>query len=72
MVAEHISERIAKQIVDASLDDPVEELSLLPLLYKKLTSYSREYVAKVEGELQKIRDGILALMDKELIPTAWH
>ena len=31
---EHISERIAKQIVDASLDDPVEELSLLPLVYK--------------------------------------
>ena len=30
-------------------------------------AYAREYVAKVEGELQKIRDGILALMDKELI-----
>ena len=32
------------------------------------SSHAREYVAKVEGELQKIRDGILALMDKELIP----
>ena len=91
---EHISERIAKQIVDAYLDDPVEEWTLLSLAYKnavgsrraawrvitcveqkekfkdkeQLTSYSREYVAKVEGELQKIRDGILTLMDKELIP----
>merc|ERR1712012_78185 len=33
-------------------------------------SYAREYVAKVEGELQKICDGILALMDKNLIPSA--
>ena len=32
-------------------------------------SHAREYVAKVEGELQKIRDGILALMDKKLIPS---
>ena len=30
--------------------------------------HAREYVAKVEGELQKIRDGILARMDKKLIP----
>ena len=37
---------------------------------EQLTSYSREYVAKVEGELQKIRDGILALMDKKLVPSA--
>ena len=29
-------------------------------------SYTREYVAKVEAELQKICDGILALMDKHL------
>ena len=91
---EHISERIAKQIVDASLDDPVEEWSLLPLVYKnavdsrraawrvitsieqnekskseeQLASHAREYIAEVEGELQKIRDGILALMDKNLIP----
>ena len=36
---------------------------------EQLASYAREYVAKVEGELQKIRDGILALMDKELIPS---
>ena len=90
---EHISERIAKQIVDASLDDPVEEWNLLSLAYKnavgsrraawrvitsteqkekfkgkeELVLHAREYVAKVEGELQKIRDGILALMDKELI-----
>ena len=35
---------------------------------EQLASYAREYVAKVEGELQKIRDGILALTDKELIP----
>ena len=33
------------------------------------SSHAREYVAKVEGELQKIRDGILALMDKKLIPS---
>ena len=30
----------------------------------------REYIAEVEGELQKIRDGILAIMDKNLIPVA--
>ena len=35
---------------------------------EELVLHAREYVAKVEGELQKIRDGILALMDKELIP----
>eukprot|EP00450_Noctiluca_scintillans_P040450 CAMPEP_0194480108 /NCGR_PEP_ID=MMETSP0253-20130528/3024_1 /TAXON_ID=2966 /ORGANISM="Noctiluca scintillans" /LENGTH=140 /DNA_ID=CAMNT_0039319441 /DNA_START=62 /DNA_END=480 /DNA_ORIENTATION=+ len=33
-------------------------------------SYAREYVVKVEAELQKICGGILALMDKNLIPTA--
>ena len=31
-------------------------------------SYAKEYVAKVEAELQKICDGILALMDKNFIP----
>ena len=36
---------------------------------EQLVSHAREYVAKVEGELQKIRDGILALMDKKLIPS---
>ena len=36
---------------------------------EQLVSHAREYVAKVEDELQKIRDGILALMDKELIPS---
>ena len=92
---EHISERIAKQIVDASLDDPVEEWSLLSVIYKnavdsrraawrvitsieqnekpegkeQLASHARENIAEVEGELQKIRDGILALMDKNLIPS---
>ena len=91
---EHISERIAKQTVDASLDDPVEEWSLLSVINKnavdsrraawrvitsieqnekskseeQLASHAREYIAEVEGELQKIRDGILALMDKNLIP----
>ena len=30
----------------------------------------REYVAKVETELQKIGDDILALVDKNLIPSA--
>ena len=34
---------------------------------KQLASYAREYVAKVEDELQKIREGVLALMDKKLI-----
>ena len=33
----------------------------------QLASYAREYIPKVEGELQKIRDGIFALMDKKLI-----
>ena len=33
-------------------------------------THAREYIAEVEGELQKIRDGILALMDKNLIPSA--
>ena len=37
---------------------------------EQLASYARAYVAKVEGELQKIRDGILALMDKNLVPSA--
>ena len=36
---------------------------------EQLASHAREYVTKVEDELQKIRDGILALMDKELIPS---
>ena len=94
---EHISERIAKQIVDASLDEPlVEEWNLLSVVYKnavdsrravwrvitsieqneksegkeQLASHAREYIAEMEGELQKIRDGILALMDKNLIPSA--
>ena len=35
---------------------------------EQLVSHAREYVAKVEGE-QKIRDGILALMDKKLTPS---
>ena len=33
-------------------------------------SYAKDYFAKVEAELQKIYDGILALMDKNLIPSA--
>ena len=37
---------------------------------EQLPSYAREYVAKVEGELQKIREGVLALMDKNLIQLA--
>ena len=36
---------------------------------EQLVSHAKEYVAKVEDELQKICDGILALMDKELIPS---
>ena len=35
---------------------------------EQLASYAREYVAKVENELQKIREGVLALADKKLIP----
>ena len=37
---------------------------------EQLVSHAKECVAKVEGELQKIRDGILALMDKKLIPSS--
>ena len=37
---------------------------------EKLVSNAGEYVKKVEGELQKIRDGILALMNKKLVPSA--
>ena len=37
---------------------------------EQLVSNAREYVEKVEGELQKIRDGILALLDKKLVPSA--
>ena len=37
---------------------------------EQLVSNAREYVEKVEGELQKVRDGILALMDKNLVPSA--
>ena len=36
---------------------------------EELVLHAREHVAKVEDELHKIRDGILALMDKELIPS---
>ena len=37
---------------------------------EQLASHAREYIAEMEGELQKIRDDILALMDKNLIPSA--
>ena len=37
---------------------------------EQLASHAREYVANVEGELQKIRDGILALIDKNLVSSA--
>ena len=33
-------------------------------------SYPKDYFAKVEAELQKIYDGILAPVDKNLIPSA--
>ena len=36
---------------------------------EKLASYAREYIVKVENELQKIREGVLALMDKKLVPS---
>ena len=36
---------------------------------EQLASYAREYVAKVEGEFQKIREGVVALMDKTLIQS---
>merc|ERR1712136_540210 len=35
---------------------------------EQLASYAREYIAKVENELHKIREGVLALMDKKLVP----
>ena len=35
---------------------------------EQLASYARDYVAKVENDLQKIREGVLALTDKKLIP----
>ena len=37
---------------------------------EQLASHAKVHVAKVEGELQKIRDGILALMDQNLISSA--
>ena len=36
----------------------------------RITSSAKEYVAKVEAELQKIGDDILALMDNNFIPSA--
>ena len=36
---------------------------------EELVLHAMEYVARAEGELQKIRDGILVLMDKNLIPS---
>ena len=36
---------------------------------EQLVSHAKEYVKKVEGELQKIRDAILELTDKKLIPS---
>ena len=35
---------------------------------EQLALHAREYIAKVENELQKIREGVLALTDKKLIP----
>ena len=35
---------------------------------EQLASYAREYIAKVENELQRICEGVLALMDKKLVP----
>ena len=32
--------------------------------------HAREHVAKVEGEIQRIHDGIPALMDENLIPSS--
>ena len=40
-----------------------------PKSEEQLASYAREYIAKVENELQKIREGVLALMDKKLVPS---
>ena len=37
---------------------------------KQHASYAKEYVAKVEADIQKIYEGILVLMDKNLIPSA--
>ena len=37
---------------------------------EKQASHAREHVAKVEGEIQRIRDGIPALMDENLIPSS--
>ena len=36
---------------------------------EQLALHAREYIAKVEGELQKIREGVLALMDKKLVSS---
>ena len=36
---------------------------------EQLVLHAREYVAKVENAFQQIRDGIFALIDKELIPS---
>ena len=37
--------------------------------YEQQAAYAGEYGVKLEAELQKISDGILALMDKDLIDT---
>ena len=39
---------------------------------EQLVLHAEEYVAKVEGELQKIRDGILCTYGQETHPVAWH
>ena len=36
---------------------------------EQLASYAREYIAKVENELQKIREGVLALTDKKFVAS---
>ena len=41
----------------------------LRLLTMKIST-TKEYVAKVEAELAKICEGIITLMDKNLIPSA--
>ena len=50
-----------------------EKRNLLSVAYRadeQQAASAREFVIKVEDELQKFRDGILALMEKNLIPSA--
>ena len=58
------SRRTAWRII-ARVEQPEKILS-----NEQRTEYAKQYIAEVEDALQKASDGILAMMDENLIPSA--